>query len=172
MDFAALNGWVGNRPDINALASGSNAGFSSINLKITPKYGNDWARLKARYTINAYNTGTAPGAVTPISSGQLTLWSADVRTPLGTVRLGKTVFQQGFNLQFSENRTTEYLMLDRTCSVPDILGCLVGAGVLPKRAMSWFNPDLWPRYKRPNLYTTRLEQPGISGAGGRVIPPS
>ena len=42
-------------------------------------------------------------------------------------------------------------MMERTYSVPDILGCLVGAGVLPKRAMSWFNPDVWPRY-RPTDY--------------------
>ena len=149
--FASLNGWVGNQTDINALVSGSNAGYSSINLKITPRYGNDWARLEARYNINAYNTGSAPGSVNPLSPGQLTLWSAAVRTPLGTVRLGKQVFRHGFDLQFSDNRTTEYIMLDRTCPVPDILGLLVGAGILPRRAMSWFNPHLWPRYK-PTKY--------------------
>ncbi len=149
--FAALNGWVGNQADIGNLVSGSNAGSSSINLKITPKYGNDWAKLQARYTINTYNTSAAPGSVTPLSPGQLTLWSAAVGTPLGTIRVGKQVFRQGCSLQFSDVRTSEYLMLDRTYSVPDILGCLVGLGVLPRKAMSWFNPHLWPRY-RPTKY--------------------
>ena len=80
-NFASLNGWVGNQQDINFLVSGSNAGVSSFDLKITPKFGNDWATLTARYNINAYNTSTAPGSVTPISPGQLTLWSAFVENP-------------------------------------------------------------------------------------------
>ncbi len=148
--FASLNSWVGNQ-DVNSLVSGANAGISSFALDVTPKWGNDWAMLKARYNITSYNTSTAPGSVVPISPGQLTLWSAVVRTPLGTVRFGKQIFEQGFSLQFAQTRTTEYLMLDRTYPVPDILGCLVGAGVLPKKAMSWFNPDVWPRY-RPTDY--------------------
>jgi hypothetical protein len=146
-NFASLNAWVGNE-DVNGLVSGSNAGISSFALDVTPKWGNDWAVLKARYNITSYNTSTAPGSVVPISPGQLTLWSAVVRTPLGTVRFGKQIFEQGFSLQFAKTRSTEYLMLDRTYSVPDILSCLVGAGMLPKKAMSWFNPDVWPRYKR------------------------
>jgi len=39
-------------------------------------------------------------------------------------------------------------MLERMFAVPDVLGCLVCSGILPKKAMSWFNPHLWPRYQR------------------------
>ncbi|MBI4963626.1 MAG: hypothetical protein HY913_10145 [Desulfomonile tiedjei] len=149
-NFASLNAWVGNRPfpDIGFLVSGTNASLSSLSLAITPRYGNEWVILKARYNINAYNTGTAPGALVPISPGQLTLWSVQVNSPVASIRFGKQIFQKGFNLQFSNNRTTEYLMLEQRFCVPDILGCLVGAGFLPKGVMSWFNPHLWPRYKK------------------------
>lgn len=150
--FASLNGWIGNPPptgDIaNALVSGTNAAISTVDLNTTPQYGTDLVNLKARYTINTYVTSSAPGAVTPISVGQLTLWSVKVRTPLADIRIGKQVFRKGCSLQFSDNRTNEYLMLERTYVVPDLLGSLVARGVLPKGAMSWFKPHTWLRYKK------------------------
>jgi hypothetical protein len=159
--FANLNGWVGNprlqafivpggtaaTPDIvNDLVSGTGASVSSVVLNITPHYGNDWVDVKARYTINAYSTSASPGAAVPIALPQLTLWQAKVSTPIADIALGKTIFQRGCSLQFSWNRTAEYLMLQKSYCVPNILGCLVCAGVLPPRVMSWFNPELWPRY--------------------------
>jgi hypothetical protein len=158
-NFASLNGWVGNQTsptgDIaNQLVSGTNAGVSSFSLDVTPKYGNEWVILQARYNINAYGTSSAPGAVVPISPGQLVLWSIQVSTPIADIRFGKQIFRRGCSLQFSGNRTTEYLMLERTYCVPNILGCLVASGVLPRGVMNWFNPQLWPRYKTPPDETT------------------
>lgn len=146
-NFASLNAWVGNQ-DVGSLVTGTNAGVSSFSLAITPKYGNEWVILKARYTINSYNTSAAPGSVVPISPGQLTLWSVQVNSPLVDLRFGKEIFQKGCSLQFSNVRTMEYLMLERTFEVPDILGRLVDCGALPRGVMSWFNWQLWPRYKR------------------------
>ena len=119
--FANLNGWVGNprlqaaivpgvtptatQPDIMSdLVSGTGASVSNVALTITPRYGNDWVDLKARYTINAYSTSAAPGAVVPIALPQLTLWWAKVSTPIADIALGKTIFQKGCSLQFSPNR--------------------------------------------------------------------
>ena len=82
-----------------------------------------------------------------ISPGQLTLWDVRVRTPIGNITAGKVVFHKGCSLQFSFNRTSEYLMLEREFCVPDILGRLVCSGLLPKSVMSWFNPEYWPRYR-------------------------
>ena len=50
-------------------------------------------------------------------------------------------------------------MLERSYPVPNLLGCLVSAGVLPRRVMSWFNPELWPRYKRSH----QNQKPGDIG---------
>ncbi|MGO9566463.1 MAG: hypothetical protein ACLP5H_02870 [Desulfomonilaceae bacterium] len=71
-----------------------------------------------------------------------------MRTPIADITAGKVLFQKGCSLEFSHNRTTEYLMLERDFCVPDILGCLVASGALPRGVMSWFNPQFWPRYKR------------------------
>lgn len=156
-DFASLNAWVGNQGDINSLVTGTNAGVSAFSLDLKPAYGNEWVILKARYTINPYVTASAPGAVTTISPGNLTTWQVQVNTPIADITLGKYVFWKGFNLQFSGNRTEEYLLLERTYCVPDILGRLVASGVLPRRVMSWFNPELWPRYKDEKTTKTTIE---------------
>ena len=115
--FSNLNGWVGNpgiqaigvttvsngaRSDIaNDLVSGTGASVSSVVLSVTPRYGNDWVHLQARYTINPYQTSAFPGAATPIAQPQLTLWQAKVSTPIADIALGKNVFQRGCSLQFS-----------------------------------------------------------------------
>ncbi|MGO9121925.1 MAG: hypothetical protein ACLQPD_30480 [Desulfomonilaceae bacterium] len=185
--FANLNGWVGNprvqttivpgsasgtpptQPDIMSdLVSGTGASVSNVVLNITPHYGNDWVDLQARYTINAYSTSAAPGAAVAIAQPQLTLWSARVSTPIADIALGKTFFQRGCSLQFSWNRTAEYLMLEKSYCVPNILGCLVSAGVLPPRVMSWFNPELWPRYSQAHQTDTAkdLGEPEYQFYGG------
>jgi hypothetical protein len=76
------------------------------------------------------------------------MWDVRVRTPIADITAGKVLFQKGRSLEFSANRTTEYLMLERDYCVPDILGCLVASGALPRGVMSWFNPQFWPRYKQ------------------------
>jgi hypothetical protein len=173
--FANLNGWVGNPrtqatgattvsngspPDIATdLVSGTGASVSSVVLNITPRYGNDWVDLQARYTINAYQTSAFPGAATPIALPQLTLWQAKVSTPIADIALGKRIFQRGCSLQFSSNRTAEFLMLEKSYDVPNILGCLVCAGILPPRVMSWFNPEFWPRYSQKHQKDT-VPNPG------------
>jgi hypothetical protein len=186
--FANLNGWVGNprtqatsvttvtngsTPDIaNDLVSGTGASVSSVLLNITPAYGNDWVHLKARYTINAYQTSAFPGAATPIALPQLTLWQAKVSTPIADIALGKYIFQRGCSLQFSSNRTAEFLILEKSYEVPNILGRLVCAGILPPRVMSWFNPEFWPRYSQAhqNEKTTKdLGEPEYQLYGGDSI---
>ncbi len=187
--FASLNGWVGNplqqvfvanpstaataapptQPDIaNALVSGTNAATSQMLLNINPKYGNDWLTLKARYTINAYSTSSAQGSFAVISPGQLTMWQIMANTPIAAITAGKVVFQKGCSLEFSGNRTSEYLMLHRDFCVPDILGCFVASGLLPKKVMSWFNPRFWPRYKTPEDKTsgTMADNPEYRFFGG------
>jgi len=167
-NFASLNAWVGNQTDVNSLVTGTNVGISSFTLDLMPRYGVEWVTLKARWTISPYVTSSTQGAVTPISSGNLTAWQVRVNTPIADITFGKQVFEKGFDLQFSGNRTTEYIMLDRTYCVPDILGCFVASGLLPRRVMSWFNPDRWPRYKTPLDKTTGKmpDNPEYSFFGG------
>ncbi len=161
-NFASLNAWVGNQSDINFLVTGANAGVSLVSFDLKPEYGNEWVRLKARYTITPYVTSATPGAVTTISPPNLTMWQTQVNTPIGDITFGKQVFAKGFDVQFSNNRTTEYLLLERTYCVPDILGCLVASGVLPRRVMSWFNPDRWPRYKPAGTTDSTSGTPGTT----------
>lgn len=153
-DFAPLNSWVGNGTDIKQLVTGTNAAISAVSLDLKPQYGNEWVILKARYTITPYVTSSSEGAVTTISPQNLAEWMVQVNTPVAHVTMGKKVFQKGFDLQFSNNRTAEYILLEQSCRAPDILGCLVAAGFLPRRVLSWFNPDRWPRYKTPEDKTT------------------
>ena len=185
--FASLNGWMGNpqlqapnpaapvgtpaatTADIaNALVSGTSGATSQFVLNVDPKYGNDWVTLRARYTIGAYSNSASQGSVAVISPGQLTLWDVRVRTPIADITAGKVVFHKGCSLEFSRNRSTEYLMLEREFCVPDILGCLVASGVLPKGVMSWFNPRFWPRYKTPEDKTkeTMADNPEYRFFGG------
>jgi len=57
-------------------------------------------------------------------------------------------------------------MLERDFCVPDILGCLVASGALPKRVMSWFNPEFWPRYKDQKTTVTTIKGGEVSMEGG------
>ena len=59
-------------------------------------------------------------------------------------------------------------MLHRDFCVPDILGCFVASGLLPKKVMSWFNPRFWPRYKTPEDKTsgTMADNPEYRFFGG------
>jgi hypothetical protein len=148
-NFASLNAWVGNQTDINSLATGSNAAYSAFGLDLKPEYGNQWVMLKARYTITPYVTSSSQGAVAVISPQNLTSWEAQVNTPVADITVGKQVFRKGFDLQFSSNRTSEYLLVEKSYCVPDILARLVCCGILPRKIMSWFNPEFWPRFKPP-----------------------
>jgi hypothetical protein len=145
--YANLNSWVGNSPDVNQIASGSNAAIGQVSVNVDPHLGNEWIKLKGRYNINLYQTGISKGAFNPMSSSFLTMWSLDVDLPIFRIGYGKRGFQQGFGLQFDFNRTSEYLVIERDLVVPDILGTLVAKGVLPRGVLSYFNPLAWGRYK-------------------------
>ena len=146
--YSSFNGWVGNRDeDVGTLATGSNVGTSSVALTVTPTIGNDWLRLKGRYTIQVYDAGTAEGVYNPMSTGQLTTWSLAVSLPLANVSYGKRMFFNGLGLQYASTRSQEYLVLERRLVVPDMLAGLVARGFLPRSVLSWFNPQAWNRYK-------------------------
>jgi len=130
-NFAGLNGWVGLRT-AGQLVSGTNAATTQIGFDFAPKVQNDWAVVKGRYKIHAYETATAPGAEVPISVAQWTNWQVGARPPFGAMFFGKRDFTKGIGLQFSENRTSEHLLvLLNPIAVPDILRSLVAAGSVP-----------------------------------------
>ncbi len=134
-------------PDINnALASGSNGAITQTNITVDPFIGNEWIKLGGRYNISIYETGTSQGAFTAISPGLLTMWSFQVDLPILRLGYGKQQFKRGMGLQFDFNRTQEYLWMERDLCVPDILAALVCNGVLPRRVLSYFNPEGWGRY--------------------------
>ena len=144
--FAALNGWVGNTEDINAFVSGSNAVVSQFNLTTDAGFGNEWVRLTGRYKIQPYSSNTAEGAYVTISPAQLALWAIELRSPIVRIIYGKQDFKKGFGLQFDHSRSAEYLILERGLRVPNVLGRLIMAGLLPRSAMNWFSPSRWSRY--------------------------
>ena len=145
--FASVNGWVGNRAlDIGETASGTNASLSSVSLSAQPRFESAWLEAAGRYTIQSYQTSGTSGSYVAMSPGQLTLWTIRANTPLGAVSWGKQEFGRGFGLQFAASRSEEYLALERSVQVPNILQGLVCAGMLPRRVLSWFNPDTWPRF--------------------------
>jgi hypothetical protein len=145
--YSNLNGWMGNRlTDVGILVTGSDAAASSVALSVKPALGNDWIRLAGRYTIRVYDAATAEGVFNPMSTGQLTTWSAYVSLPLATVSYGKRMFFKGLGLQYTSSRSQEYLVMEQQVMAPDILAGLVARGVLPRGVLSWFNPQAWNRY--------------------------
>ncbi|MBI5571069.1 MAG: hypothetical protein HY914_14085 [Desulfomonile tiedjei] len=145
--YATLNSWVGNRPDVNSFASGSNVTNSQVGLTVDPGLGNEWLRVKGRYNINLYESSTAPGAFNPMSITSLNMWSVEADLPIFRIIFGKRPFQQGLGLEFTDIRTQEYLLFERDLVVPDILTSLVARGILPRGVLSWFNPSAWGRYR-------------------------
>ena len=146
-NYAPLNGWMGVR-DVGNFVSGSNGAASTTSLQFNPKARVGWATVTARYGINPYNTATTQGTYVTISPGVLTTWSIDVDTPIARFGYGKSQFQRAFGLQFSANRTAEYLSAETSFPVPNLMGALVGSGILPRRMLNWFNPSYWPTYRR------------------------
>lgn len=148
-DFAPLNGWVGNRgPDVGSLVSGTNGAYTAVSVETNPRIVGDWVQASGKYLINVYDSGTTQGAYVPMSPGQLAMWSVSVSTPVVTLIYGKRSFANGYGLQFAATRTKEYLIMEDSLSVPDVLTRLVFSGWLPRRVISWFNPEFWPRFKR------------------------
>ncbi len=145
--YSNLNGWVGNRPtDVGILVTGSDAAQSNVGLSVSPALGNDWIRLRGRYTIRVYDAGSAEGVFNTMSTGDLTTWSALVSLPFAKVSYGKRMFFNGLGLQYGSSRSQEYLVMEQQVMVPDILAGLVARGVLPRFLLSWFNPQAWGRY--------------------------
>jgi hypothetical protein len=145
--YAPLNGWVGNQ-DVGVLVAGTNAAISTLSLSNDVRLGQEWIALKGRYTINAYNTSSTQGSFVAMSPGSLTMWQLWSDLPLFKVTFGKQQFVHACGLQFSQNRTAEFIVFERSTPVPDLLYRLVTAGWLPRGVMSWFNPLGWAKYKR------------------------
>ena len=85
-----------------------------------------------------YTANTAPGSFVAVSPGQLTLWAIGVNTPVFKLIYGKQEFNWGFGLQFAASRTEEYVIAEQSTPVPSILASLIGVGLLPATALSWF----------------------------------
>jgi hypothetical protein len=145
--YANLNSWVGNRTDVNFLASGSNVTISQVGLTVDPGIANEWLKVQGRYNINLYEMSTSQGSFNPMSVTSLNMWSVEAELPIFRLVFGKRPFRQGLGLEFTENRTQEYLLIERDVLVPDILTSLVSRGILPQTLLSWFNPSAWGRYK-------------------------
>jgi hypothetical protein len=137
-DFAPLNGWLGNRNDVNLFAAGSNAAFSSIQMETRARLGGDWVMAEGKYYINAYTSGTSQGAYVAMSPGQLATWSVQAKTPAGRILYGKQKFSPGLMLQFGNTRTQEFLIVEKGAYCPNILQKLVGGGWLPASVMRFF----------------------------------
>jgi hypothetical protein len=145
--YANLNSWLGNTEQaVGQLASGSNASISQYSITVDPGIGNEWIKLRGRYNINLYETGSSQGAFTVMSPSLLAMWSLDVDLPMFKIGYGKKQFKHGMGLQFGYNRTKEYLAIEHDFLVPDILASLVCKGALPRRVLSYFNPEGWGRY--------------------------
>lgn len=143
-NFAPLNSWVGNRSDVNAFASGTNAATSSIALQTNADLGGVWVKARGKYYINVYTTGTTQGAYVAMSPGQLATWSVEADLPICKIAYGKQTFSPGLMLQFARTRTKEYFLLEKTGLVPDILGMLVRGRLLPAGVLSYFDRGgLW-----------------------------
>lgn len=145
--YGNLNSWLGNSTDVNQISSGSNGAVGQYSVNADSNLGTEWIRLKGRYNINLYQTGTSQGAFNPMSPSFLTMWYLDVDLPIFTVGYGKRPFRQAMGLQFGFNRSSEYLVFERDFIVPDLLGALVAKGILPRGVLSYFNPLGWGRYK-------------------------
>ncbi|HMK35593.1 MAG TPA: hypothetical protein VK463_11030 [Desulfomonilaceae bacterium] len=138
-DFAPLNGWVGNRSDVNFLTAGTNASTSGFGINTIARLGTDWVKARGNYYINAYTTSTTQGSFVAVSSGQLATWAVETNLPVFKVSYGKQEFSPGLMLQFGNTRTKEYLLLERGFPVPNVLGVLVGSGLLPPGVLGFFD---------------------------------
>lgn len=146
--FSSLNGWMGNQlGETGALVSGSTVVVNTTALSVTPRIGNEWIQIHGRYLINAYDAGSSPGSFVAVSPALLTTYGIDITTPLATVGYGKRPFYRGMGLQFAFDRTEEYFFLERSIPVPNLLWRLISVGILPRTAMSWFNPLSWTRHR-------------------------
>lgn len=121
-DFAVLNGWVGNRNDVNTFAAGSNVAFSQTGIDTNATLGGDWVKARGKYFINTYVTSTTQGAYVGMSPGQLTMWALQANLPIFRVSYGKQTFSPGLMLQFARTRTKEYLLFERDITIPDLFG--------------------------------------------------
>jgi hypothetical protein len=121
-NFAVLNGWVGNRDDVNRLAAGTNVAFSQTGIDTNATLGGDWVKARGKYFITTYVTSTTQGAYVAMSPGQLTTWSLQANLPIFRVSYGKQTFSPGLMLQFARTRTKEYLLFERDISIPALFG--------------------------------------------------
>jgi hypothetical protein len=130
-DFASINGWMGvqnyqNPSNLNILTSGTNSNGTTTVFELNPKADFGWASVGGRYKIVPYDTGTKPGSEVSISPGEWTNWAIGITPPVGgAIFVGKSLFQHGCGLQYSWNRTQEYLLFEsHPVAMPDFLGKL------------------------------------------------
>ncbi|MFH0824552.1 MAG: hypothetical protein V2B18_17500 [Pseudomonadota bacterium] len=165
-DFAPLNIWAGNRaPDMGELATGTNSAVASIGLTTNPSVGNQWVKVKGRYNITMYDLGTTQGSYVSMSPGQLSMWSMKLDTPLANIHWGKRELVHGCGLQFGQARTHEHLCIERGMAVPNVLARIVAAGLLPRAALSFFNPSAWGKYSRKEEKKKEKEDEEEAGKG-------
>ena len=119
-------------------------------------FGNEYVRLSGRYKIEPYTSETARGSYVTMSPAQLALWSIELFSPVAKITYGKDNFQKGFGLQFDHSRSEEFLIVGKSIPAPNLLGALIGAGLLPRSALNWFSPNRWSRHN-PGAAAKELE---------------
>lgn len=149
-NFGSTNGWIGNNAapptDIGEIVSGTSVMGSKLSVEANPRLIMDWVSAEAKYTVTAYELGSVQGTYNPVSPTFLSTWFINADTPIARFGWGKKdakTFAQGFGLQFSGARTEDYFFIERDFDVPNIVGTLVNIGLLPLRALNWFNPAGW-----------------------------
>jgi hypothetical protein len=137
-NFSSMNGWVGNLAanDYGQIVSGTNVVGSKISVEANPQIAIDWVSANAKFIIDAYEIGSVPGSYNPVSAINLASWAITARTPLAEIAYGKANFMQGFGLQFSGNRTADYIMVSQEFPVPDILAGLLSTGFIPRKTLN------------------------------------
>jgi hypothetical protein len=110
----------------NILVSGTNSSATTMSTELNPDVTLGWATVTGRYRMRPYDTGTSPGSEVPISPGEWTHWKMGVTMPVGgAIFVGKNYFRHGCGLQFSWNRTQEYVLFEsHPIEMPDFLGRL------------------------------------------------
>ncbi len=162
-DFASLNGWMGVQgidPPRNILVSGTNSSATAMSTELNPKVTFNWATVTGRYRLRPYDTATAPGSEVPISPGEWTHWGIGVTMPVGgAIFVGKSYFVHGCGLQFSWNRTQEFVLFEsHPIEMPDFVGRLL-PGLVRHPRIKPIGPVIVRICRAPKICPTDQERP-------------
>jgi hypothetical protein len=145
--FSSLNSWIGNNTsDMGQIVSGANVSQQKISMEVNPRLVKDWVSAEAKAIISAYELGTVQGTYNPISPWLLSSWSVSADTPVARFRWGRIEFPQGFGLQFTAARSEDFIVAERDFNVPNLVGRLACCGLLPMKALRYFNPAGWVHF--------------------------